>query len=177
MSISDGDTWFKNNLNSYITWAKSHNSLFILTFDEDDGNHNEHIPTLFVGQMVKGGSYSGKITHYNVLRRIEEIYGLTNCANSASNTSITNVWRNNSTDINQLAIYPNPTSSQFTIKSTGSQSGYTMEVFNVTGEDVYQSVLSTSQNTIDLSSRPEGMYFVYLKSERRVAVGKVLITK
>src|SRR6185312_2806849 len=35
-SITTGDTWLKNNLDAYVTWAKTHNSLLIVTWDEDD---------------------------------------------------------------------------------------------------------------------------------------------
>jgi photosystem II stability/assembly factor-like uncharacterized protein len=78
---------------------------------------------------------------------------------------------------NQLSIYPNPTSGQFAIKSNGNQNGYMVEIYNVVGEKIYQSVLSNSQNIINLSSQPDGMYFVYLKSNEGVEVGKVMVTK
>lgn len=78
---------------------------------------------------------------------------------------------------NQLSIYPNPSSGQFTIKLNGNQNGYTVELYNLLGELVYQFVLSNSQGIIDLSTQPAGMYFVYVKSNAGVEVGKVLLTK
>jgi hypothetical protein len=50
-------------------------------------------------------------------------------------------------------------------------------VYNVVGEKVYESVASNSQNIINLSGCAAGMYFVYLKSDESVGVGKVVITK
>src|SRR5206468_8890410 len=41
-TITQADNWLKNNLNKYIQWAKTHNSLFILTFDESDLNNHDH---------------------------------------------------------------------------------------------------------------------------------------
>ena len=35
-SIPKGDTWLKNNLDNYYQWAKTHNSLLIVTWDESD---------------------------------------------------------------------------------------------------------------------------------------------
>jgi len=35
-SIPAGDRWLQKNIDSYYQWAKSHNSLLILTFDEND---------------------------------------------------------------------------------------------------------------------------------------------
>ena len=35
-SIPTGDSWLKQHLDAYYQWAKSHNSLLIVTFDEND---------------------------------------------------------------------------------------------------------------------------------------------
>jgi hypothetical protein len=46
--------------------------LLIITWDEDDGSAGNRIPTIFVGQQVRPGRYSRHITHYSVLRTIED---------------------------------------------------------------------------------------------------------
>jgi phospholipase C len=92
-SISTGDTWLKNNINSYAQWAKTNNSLLIVTFDEDDSSQRNQIATVFYGQHVKVGSYSEHITHYNVLRTVEDGFGLPCVANSCSATPITDSWQ------------------------------------------------------------------------------------
>lgn len=92
-SISTGDTWLKNNINGYAQWAKANNSLLILTFDEDDSSQSNQIATVFYGQHVKVGSYSEHITHYTVLRTIEDAFGLPCVANSCSATPITDSWQ------------------------------------------------------------------------------------
>ncbi len=78
---------------------------------------------------------------------------------------------------NNLLIYPNPSSGQFKVNLNDNQADYTVEVYNVLGEKIYQSVLSNSQDVIDLSIQPTGMYFIYLKSNEGVEVAKVLVTK
>ncbi len=35
-TIATGDAWIQNNLGPYIQWCTNNNSLFVLTFDEDD---------------------------------------------------------------------------------------------------------------------------------------------
>jgi phosphatidylinositol-3-phosphatase len=92
-SISTGDTWVRNNLDGYVQWAKTHNSLFILTFDEDDYGSTEHIITIFSGGMVKGGAYKVTINHFNVLRTIEWMYGLPYAGSAANVKTINNCWR------------------------------------------------------------------------------------
>ncbi len=92
-TIQEGDTWLEDNLASYVKWAKSNNSLLIITWDEDDGTENNQIPTIFVGPMVKTGQYSEHINHYNVLRTIEAMYGLKPIANAKTVPPITDVWQ------------------------------------------------------------------------------------
>ena len=91
-AIQRGDTWLKDHLENYIKWAKQHNSLFILTFDEDNFTNQNQIPTLFVSPMVQPGEYSETINHYNVLNTIEAMYGL--LADSSKNaTVIRDIWQ------------------------------------------------------------------------------------
>jgi hypothetical protein len=90
--VSTGDTWVKNNLAGYISWAKTHNSLLILTFDEDNRLSGNRIPTLIVGQPARPGAYPEHITHYGVLRTLQEMYGLPCIANSCNTQPIVDSW-------------------------------------------------------------------------------------
>jgi hypothetical protein len=92
-TIQQADTWLENNLDSYAQWAKTHNSLLIITFDEDDDTAANQIPTIFVGAHVKSGQYSETINHYNILRTIEASYGLPGLGNAATLSPITDVWQ------------------------------------------------------------------------------------
>ena len=91
--ITIGDTWLQNNLNGYIQWARTNNSLLIFTFDEDDFSQNNKITTFFFGPMVWKGSYSNYVNHYSILRTIEDMYGLTHAGNAATATPIDYVWK------------------------------------------------------------------------------------
>ncbi|MFE7245899.1 alkaline phosphatase family protein [Streptomyces sp. NPDC057580] len=75
-SLAQGDAWVKRTFDSYIQWAKTHNSLFVLTWDEDNFTPVNRIPTLMVGPMVKAGEYSERINHYNVTKTLLDMYGL-----------------------------------------------------------------------------------------------------
>ena len=91
-SIGRGDAWLKENIERYAQWAMKHNSLLIVTWDEDDGSSGNRIATIFAGAMVKPGQYKQRIDHYNLLRTIEEIYGLPYLGESASARAIESVW-------------------------------------------------------------------------------------
>ncbi|GIG55984.1 hypothetical protein Lfu02_03560 [Longispora fulva] len=90
--IQTGDTWLRDNLDGYAQWAKTHNSLLITTFDEDNFSSVNQIATIMVGQKVVPGAYSEQINHYNVLRTLEDAYGLSALGNAASATPITDIW-------------------------------------------------------------------------------------
>jgi hypothetical protein len=95
-TIQQGDTWLQQNIDQYAQWAKANNGLLIVTWDEDDSSQSNQIPTIFVGQQVVPGKYSETINHYNVLRTIEDAYGLTYAGNSATATTISNIWASSS---------------------------------------------------------------------------------
>ncbi|MFF4499432.1 alkaline phosphatase family protein [Streptomyces sp. NPDC001401] len=93
-SVSTGDTWIKNNLGAYATWASTHNSLLVITFDEDNRLSGNRIPTVLYGQPVTTGSSSSTTyDHYDLLRTLEDSQGLTaHAGNAASASDITGVW-------------------------------------------------------------------------------------
>ncbi|WP_406416173.1 ricin-type beta-trefoil lectin domain protein [Streptomyces sp. NBC_00873] len=93
-TLAQGDAFVKNTFDSYIQWAKTHNSLFVLTWDEDDFTPANHIPTIMVGPMAKAGEYDQKINHYNVLRTMLDMYGLDHINHTADAdvSTITDVW-------------------------------------------------------------------------------------
>ncbi len=74
--IRRGDAWLRTHLSDYVEWAHTHNSLLVLTWDEDDGQEGNRIPTILVGPMVRPSRSSQRITHLNVLRTLENLYGL-----------------------------------------------------------------------------------------------------
>ncbi len=91
--IQTGDRWLREHLDAYVQWAQEHNSLLIVTWDEDNKKENNHIVTLFVGPMVQAGRYDQRITHDNVLRTIEDLYGLSHAGASADAAPITKIWK------------------------------------------------------------------------------------
>ncbi|GHD98059.1 alkaline phosphatase family protein [Streptomyces alanosinicus] len=93
-SVSSGDTWIKNNLGAYASWAKTHNSLLVITFDEDNRLSGNRIPTVLYGQPVAAGSSSSTTyNHYDLLRTLEDSQGLTSHAgNAADAEDISGIW-------------------------------------------------------------------------------------
>ncbi len=90
--IIRSDAWLKKNLDGYIQWAKKNNSLFILTFDEDNNTSTNKITTLFVGQKIKGATYNEKINHFSILKTIEKMYNLPYAGESSEANLIRDCW-------------------------------------------------------------------------------------
>jgi phospholipase C len=90
--VPTGDAWLRAHLDGYASWAMTHDSLLIVTWDEDDGGGQNQIPTIFVGQPVRPGHYATQINHYSVLRTIEDAFGLRHDGAAATASPVTGIW-------------------------------------------------------------------------------------
>jgi hypothetical protein len=184
LRITQSDTWIYDNLNSYIQWAKTHNSLFILTWDEDSYNNSNQIVTIFTGQMVNAGEYADSVNHYDILRTIEDMYGLPYAGNAATAVPITTCWKKadgiNEPGLNEnsLSLYSGPPGGGLSIIIEGSgfvHVGF-VEICNMLGESIYKKTFNASFPVeIDLNAIPHGVYFVRVSDGKRVFVRKVMV--
>ena len=91
-SIARGDAWLKNNLSSYIDWCATHNSIFVVYFDENDGASGNKIPVVAVGQSLKVNYQENTLyDHYHWTRTICKMF-------SANETWTTNINSRNTID-------------------------------------------------------------------------------
>jgi hypothetical protein len=75
-TIRQGDQWLKDNLAAYAEWAKTHNSLLIVTFDEDGHGEDNRVPPIIVGDGVAPLATGQAVNHYSLLHTLESLYGL-----------------------------------------------------------------------------------------------------
>jgi acid phosphatase len=90
-SVETGDTWAREHLGPYAGWARTHDSLLVVTFDEDEGTSANHIATFVVGAGVRPGVSGVRIDHYGILRTIEDLYGLPPLGHAAGATHLPGV--------------------------------------------------------------------------------------
>lgn len=90
-TIAQGDTWLQSHIDPVVVWAKSHNSLVIITWDEDDSNsaNGNDIPLIMAGANVVPGTYSQQISHYDVLGLVQDACGVSRLGNSVGLPSMT----------------------------------------------------------------------------------------
>lgn len=117
-TIQQADDWIQTNIiSTYLPWAMTHNSLLIVTWDEDGTNTpTNQIPTIFAGAKIKPGNYTETnlnvnnpyvgsptdpgaetptgtaMNHWNVLATIEDIYGLTHIGNSVNRRPVSDIF-------------------------------------------------------------------------------------
>lgn len=87
-----GDDWAAAHLTPLLKWAAAHDTLVVFTWDEGYDKANS-IPTMFVGPMIRAGTYSERIDHLRVLRTLEDLYGLKPTGRAAGVAPITDVWK------------------------------------------------------------------------------------
>jgi hypothetical protein len=195
-TIEAGDLWIQDNLGDYIEWAKTNNSLFILTFDESDESPTNHIPTLFSGSMIRYGSYNEAIDHFNMLHTIEDMYALPYAGNAASSAAITGCWKDlsvatgfeNEASENAvpiLHIYPNPVIEEATILVSECRSEpLSLDLYNLLGRHIYEFTIDNRVSSKEdysfafsparLALRP-GLYYLQLKTGAECICKKLII--
>lgn len=82
--ILTGDTWLQANLSGYAEWAKTHNSLLIVVWDEDNFQAANRIPMIFYGANLRNGENAGTWTLHNLLRTLEDMYGTAHSGRSVN---------------------------------------------------------------------------------------------
>ncbi|MGH8281460.1 MAG: alkaline phosphatase family protein, partial [Gammaproteobacteria bacterium] len=82
-TIAEGDAWLKTHLSRYAEWAKAHDSLLIITWDESDARSaTNQIPLIVVGAHIRKGRNDQYVDHYSLLRMLEDFNDLMPLAKS-----------------------------------------------------------------------------------------------
>ncbi len=74
-TIAAGDAWLATHLGGYARWARSHDSLLMVVFDEAaDSNPTNHIPVILFGAHLQTENSAARITHDTLLALIEDSF-------------------------------------------------------------------------------------------------------
>jgi hypothetical protein len=91
-SVATGDRWLKG----FVPPLLRDDTVVFVVFDESAGGSPAHarIPALALGPLVRRGStFTRTVSHYGLLRTIEDAWGLPRLGRSAAATPITGIWR------------------------------------------------------------------------------------
>ena len=182
-TIIQGDTWMFSHLDTLRQWAMANNTLYIVTFDEDNDLSGNHILTIFYGPMVKGGLYPENVNFYNLLRTIEDLYGLGHAGSAATATPITDCWLastgvdNVVNDDYSFRVIPNPASELINFKCNKPLSEtVSVNITDITGRIVGKYAMNGTNLSVNTSEFAAGVYFFKVLSNSAVlGDGKFLI--
>jgi hypothetical protein len=88
--VATGDAWLKRFLPRLLRLP---NTAVFVVFDESD-SLDPRVPGLVIGTAVRPGSqFRPRLSHYGLLRTIEDAWGLARLGRSASVGPITGIWR------------------------------------------------------------------------------------
>jgi hypothetical protein len=94
---------------------------------------------------------------------------------TASQIAGTKINENKAT-LGAISIYPNPTDAFFSILSVGENDFLEVKVIDVTGKTLYfHKSVNSSQEQIDVSKLPSGVYIVEIKNQTNNVLRKKLI--
>jgi acid phosphatase len=110
------DDWLAAEINPYLLWAREHNSLLIITQDEEQnvGGSADTITTLVAGDpaLFVTGINGNYYNHYNLLHTLTDMYGLDPLGESAEVAPLA------TNSIGQLTV-PEPSSVTLLVCATG----------------------------------------------------------
>lgn len=94
--VATGDAWLENFLPPLLASPQLKRGVVFVVFDESavSSDPRSAIPALALGPAVRPGSRStAPVTHYSLLRTIEDDWGLPRLGRSASAAPILGIWR------------------------------------------------------------------------------------
>jgi hypothetical protein len=92
-SVSTGDAWLKRFVAPLLKNRQLANSAIFVVFDESE-SADPRVAALALGPLVRPGSvYAPAMSHYGLLRTIEDAWGLPRLGRSARVAPATGIWR------------------------------------------------------------------------------------
>ncbi len=190
--ITRGDTWVRDHIAPYVAWCRMHNSLLLLTFDEDDGSLDNRILTVLLGPMVRHGRYNDSVSHYGVLRMLEEMYGLPYAGRTSTAAQVAYCWKDVSSvppaSDAMFGVYarPQPAADELIVDISAPQTGGTgngtpspdrLEMLAGDGRLVRTIAPAGSQVRIPLRGLPAGLYLLRAYRGATIATRPVVILR
>lgn len=119
-------------------------------------------PTSNINTALKGLSYQPETTGDDI--------PMDNDIEQIKLDVVTSLEDNNN---DQLSVMPNPSNGVFIIKSKNSDMIKYMEVVNIVGKKIFSKIGESSDELIDLTNQPVGIYLLKIETQERIYVVKI----
>jgi hypothetical protein len=98
-----------------------------------------------------------------------------NCSDTSACVNVTGFGVGDIALNNAISIYPNPTTSEFTIDFKGNAAPATITIRNLLGEVILEEQVSGDQVNMSLAGKQRGVYMVTISNEFGVAVQRIVL--
>ena len=124
-----------------------------------------------IAQGVTGNSF----VDYDANASQTYHYLVTGCTDFIESSPSNEVYIDWTTGINEqtqnFSLYPNPTDGKVYIETEGLRM---VRVFNLMGQEVMRQAVASDRYTLDLSSQPQGCYFIEASTEQSSTITKIM---
>ena len=124
-----------------------------------------------IAQGVTGNSF----VDYDANASQTYHYLVTGCTDFIESSPSNEVYIDWTTGINEqtqnVSLYPNPTDGKVYIETEGLRM---VRVFNLMGQEVMRQAVASDRYTLDLSSQPQGCYFIEASTEQSSTITKIM---
>ncbi len=126
-------------------------------------------------ELIAQGVTENNFVDYDANSSHTYHYIVTGCTDFIESSPSNEVYIDWTTDINEqsqeTSLYPNPTEGKVYIESTGLRQ---VRVFNLMGQEVMNQTVNEDRFTLDLSSQPQGCYFIETTTEQGSTTTKIM---
>lgn len=160
----DTNKWY------HITYTRDSNEINMYIngeLQQKDSLSNTYKYVANYGSALSKNAIVGSIARlneYNFFGKIDDILAYNRVISKNEIDSIYNAGKPvglNTQIESQLEIYPNPASNNIQLKLENASNGeYVLRIFNNIGQIILVQTFYNSENTLDISSIPSGIYFV-----------------
>ena len=169
-----GGAILKTDSNGNQKWLRYYEK-FYSNYPYPEPEYLVNIKPTHDGGYVSCGYTYGKYTYSWVVKVDSNGCDTIGCKDTLGVTGIAEVRENS----NKITLYPNPNNGKFTVSLQNVSEKTQIFVYNILGEQVYQSSLNETNTQIDLSNKAEGLYLyrVITVTGELVGEGKFVIEK
>ncbi len=187
---------FMTNNNGNFSWTQLYtieygsnpvNAYVLMRDDNNNGNWHAINSVSGTQQTVSDPAYSTWQSTANW--RVQTMWNITCVPSritpnsfSSFNASKSNTMKFNPSPVNEfslnnlISISPNPADGVLYVRmNLPPDDGVQIKIFNVYGELIHQQNAKSSNQQIDLTAQPSGIYFLHLQTTQGIAVKKIVI--
>jgi endonuclease I/chitodextrinase len=121
--------------------------------------------------LRRKATVTGPNTTFNISGEWDS-YSADTCNNLGSRIAVKGAKKELTVDSDDFNIYPNPSNGNFTIAN--SNKAYSIEVFNIIGQKVFERK-NTTDSTLSLTTVNKGVYLVKITDDTKSIIKKIII--